>query len=141
MKKKYSATIKNLKEMLQEVMIYTTIVIILQGIFYFYLSDDLSTFIILSLLIFIVYLLTVVFPIIVLYQNYINYNKNSFLVLEKNRLIINENNVYIEDIVKIKIYATHQHFNNHVGATSLPYNDYFCKSPENSDSLKDYKKL
>lgn len=47
------------------------------------------------------------------------------LALKENQILINENIISLEDITKMKIFATHQHFNKYVGATSLPYNDYF----------------
>ena len=111
-----------------------------------YLKAEFGLFKVLFFATFIFYLIVLLLPVIVLHVNYLN-SEFRCIRVEQNKLTIN-NYVYTDnDIEKIKIYATSQHFKNYVGAYALPYNDYYyyielnLKNGEeiNLPSLFDYK--
>lgn len=111
---------------MNEVIIYGVIsVIFISFLFNYLYEDDFETFFFLTVLILVVYFGAAVLPVVMLYTNYIKFNKKTILVLEKDKILVNQKSIYLNEIKKIKIYATHQHFSGHNGVTSLPYNDYF----------------
>lgn len=117
------------------------------GLIYFlYLNAEFDLFKILFLSTFAFYFIVLLLPVMVLHINYLN-NTYKHLRVEQNKLTIN-NAIYTEnEIDKIKIYATAQHFSDSVGVSALPYNDYYyyikvdLKNGEkiNLSSLIDYK--
>ncbi|AZI56136.1 hypothetical protein EIB75_13095 [Epilithonimonas vandammei] len=117
------------------------------GLIYFlYLNAEFDLFKILFLSTFAFYFIVLLLPVMVLHINYLN-NTYKHLRVEQNKLTIN-NAIYTEnEIDKIKIYATSQHFSDSVGVSALPYNDYYyyikvdLKNGEkiNLSSLIDYK--
>lgn len=95
------------------------------GLVYFlYLNAEFDLFKLLFLSTFVFYFIAFVLPVMVLHINYLN-NTCKLVRVEHNKIITN-NTIYREsDIDKIRIYATSQHFSDSVGASALPYNDYY----------------
>lgn len=87
--------------------------------------EDLKAFVLLSALIVICYCLFFLMPVFILQENYLKYNKKTEVVLLENHIIINKEEVEIESIKEVNIYATYQYFNGGVGAATLTYNEYF----------------
>ncbi len=111
---------------MQDVIIYSIIVIALECVLYYYIFDeDQNLFLFLTSLIIPIYLGTVLMPALILYCNYMKHNKKTRVTLEDKILIINGDRIRLDSISEIIITATYQHFSGHKGATSLPYNDYF----------------
>lgn len=108
------------------------------GLMYFlYLNAEFDLFKILFLSTLVFYFIIFLLPIIILHINYLN-NTYNHIKIEQNRLKIN-NIIYVgNDIDKIKVYATSQHFSDSVGASTLPYNDYYYYV---EICLKDGKKI
>lgn len=122
----FSIKTNNIIYLMQDVIIYTVIIIAFECFLYYYLSgSDKELFFFLSFLILLVYLGAILLPALILYSNYRKYNKNTVLTIEKENIKINGINIEISAIKEIVITATYQHFSEHKGATSLPYNDYF----------------
>lgn len=125
-KKKFSVEFRNILYLMQDVIIYTIIVMIFEGFLFYYLfPEDLQLFLFLSLLIMCVHLSTTVIPALFLYFNYKRYNEKTILEIDTNGLTIDGRAIMVSSIQKIVINATFQHFNGHVGVTSLAYNDYY----------------
>ena len=91
--------------------------------FFLYIKVEFELFRILFLSTFLLYLLIFLLPVIILHINYLNNNKYQNVIVEKNKLILN--NILYNEIEQINIFATHQHFNDSVGVSALPYNDYY----------------
>gem|GEM_PF-846846 len=122
----FSVKSKNTLYLMQDVIIYSIIVVAVESFLYYYLFDeDEKLFLFITFLTTPVYLGTVLIPALILYYNYLKYNKKTNLAFEEEIIIINENRIKLDSIDKIIIIATYQHFSGHKGATSLPYNDYF----------------
>ena len=120
--KKISITGKNIAYLSQDLIIYTVIIFIFELLLFYYFRE---TFLFLSLLILLVYLFTILIPLLVLFFNYFKYDKNVQVIVTKESLIINEKKIERKFMESIIIIATYQHFNEYKGATSLAYNDYF----------------
>lgn len=126
MQKTYSITVKNIFHAINEVIIYCVIFIIAIVALYIYLyEDDPEAFFLVSFLVLVSNIGIIILPVFILYLNYKKYSKKTILVLEKEKFLVNNTDILLKEIKKIKIYATHQHFSGNNGATSLPYNDYF----------------
>ena len=126
MQKTYSITVKNIFHAINEMIIYCVISIIAIVALYMYIfEDDSETFFLISFLVLVANIGIIILPVLILYLNYEKYNKKTILVLEKEKILVNNTGVLLNEIEKIKIYATHQHFSGNNGATLLPYNDYF----------------
>lgn len=124
--KTFSTKTNNFIYLMQDVIIYTAIIIAFECFLYYYLSGgDEESFAFLSFLILLVYLGTTLIPALILYFNYRKYNKNTILIIAKDNIKIDEIIIEISTIEEIIITATYQHFDEYKGATSLPYNDYF----------------
>lgn len=117
---KYKITKKNIFIALNEVIIYGIIVISLAVYLWFNFIDF---FLIISGLLFLFYLLIIFFPTMILFLNYYKCNKNVKIVLEKNKIIINNDVIYTSDIVQIDIYGNKMFLNGQVGV--LPHHDNF----------------
>ncbi len=94
-------------------------------ILYFYLKVEFNLFKILFLSTFFLYLLIFFLPVIILHINHLNNNKYQCVIIEKNKLVLDDISYNIDKIDQINIFATYQHFNNSVGVSALPYNDYY----------------
>ncbi|WP_370901305.1 hypothetical protein [Chryseobacterium gossypii] len=138
-------SIKSQLHALRELLIIS--MVYLGGMYFLYIKTEFDLFKILFLSTFIFYFLVLFLPVIILHINYLNNNVYKNIVIEQNKLII-DNLVYKEDnIDKINIYATRQHFSDSVGVSALPYNDYYyylevCLKDGrqiNLSSLLDYK--
>ena len=64
-------------------------------------------------------------PVFILQENYLKYNKKTEVVLLENHIIINKEEVEIESIKEVNIYATYQYFNVGSGPSTLIFNEYF----------------
>ncbi|MHA3044645.1 hypothetical protein JSO61_004800 [Riemerella anatipestifer] len=115
-------TLKSQLYALRELIIIS---IVYFGLLYLlYSNTELDLFKVLFLSTFVFYFIVFLLPVMVLHINYLN-NSYKQLSIEQNKLTIN-NTIYTEnEIDKIKIYATSQHFNDSVGVSALPYNDYY----------------
>lgn len=113
---------------------------------FLYLYNDFGLFKIIFLSTFVFYLIVFLLPVVILHINYLK-NQYKTVKIDEKKLIINDTIYQENDIYKIIIYATAQHFNNSIGVTALPYNDYYyyvevyLKSGEsiNLSSLIEYK--
>ena len=115
-------TLKSQLSALKELIIIS---MVYYGLVYFlYLNAEFDLFKLLFLSTFVFYFIAFVLPVMVLHINYLN-NTYKLVRVEHNKIITN-NTIYREsDIDKIRIYATAQHFSDSVGASALPYNDYY----------------
>lgn len=105
--------------------------IILVSVVYFifiyvlYLYVEYQLFVILFQATLLFYALVFFLPVLILHINYLKKTTKGRIEL-KNRIITINDKIYTaQDVQCIEIYATYQHFNNTVGATSLPYNDAY----------------
>jgi len=67
----------------------------------------------------------ILLPVMILHINYLSNNNFREISIYKNKLVIDHKEYHAENIQSITLYATHQHFNNSVGAFSFAYNDYY----------------
>lgn len=91
---------------------------------FFYLKVEFGLFKVVFLSTFVFYFIGFFLPVYVLHANYLK-NKYNLLKIEENRAEINGCIATGNDIEKVKIFATYQHFDGLVGGTALPYNDYY----------------
>jgi len=94
------------------------------GMIFFYLKVEFGLFKILFLSTFVFYLIGFFLPVYILHANYLK-NSHNILKVEENWADINGSITPGNDIEKVKIFATYQHFDGLVGVTALPYNDYY----------------
>lgn len=114
-----------IRELFGDVILYTAILIVWIFFLYYYISCDIEFFSILSLATLIVYLVTILIPVLYLYENY-RFNKDTTLILEKEKIIYNKEVIKLSEIRNINIIATHQYFNGKVSEVAcLAYNPYF----------------
>lgn len=126
MENKYSITAKNIFHAINETMIYVVIsVLAIIALYAYIFKEDPGVFFFLTFLILAANTLIFILPVLILYQNYQNYNRNTILVVKHNVIIIDKEILSLKEIKKFNIHATHQHFSRNNGVTSLPYNDYF----------------
>ena len=138
-------SIKSQLHALRELLIIS--VVYLGGMYFLYIKTEFDLFKILFLSTFIFYFLVLFLPVIILHVNYLNNNKHKIIIIEQNKLTIDDVIYSGENIDKVNIYASRQHFNDSVGASALPYNDYYyylevCLKDGkqiNLSSLLDYK--
>ena len=130
---------------LRDLIITSIVYFILIYFLYIHAEFDLFKILFLSTLAF--YLIVFLLPVFVLHINYLS-NAYRSIKVEENKITPNENTIYRKnDIEKIRIYASSQHFSGNVGVTALPFNDYYyyveieLKNGEkiNLSSLLDYK--
>jgi len=123
--KKYS--IKPNEKLNRELLIYGLIMFIFIIITYLSIDidEDIELLILVSSIIIICYSVLFLFPVFILQANYSKYNKKTELVLLKDYIIINNETIQLDSIVEVNIYATHQYFSGHVGASTLTFNEYF----------------
>jgi len=115
-------TLKSQLSALKELIIIS---MVYYGLVYFlYLNAEFDLFKLLFLSTFVFYFIAFVLPVMVLHINYLN-NTYKLVRVEHNKIITNYTIYRESDIDKIRIYATAQHFSDSVGASALPYNDYF----------------
>lgn len=113
---------------------------------FIYVNFDFELFKILFLSILCLYSIAYFMPVFVLHRNYLKSKLNS-IKIEENKIEIDGNQIVSNEIEKIKIVATYQHFDKMVGVSALPYNDYYyyveiCLNNGQSlklTSLLDYK--
>jgi len=94
-------------------------------IFFLFVKVEFNLFKILFLSTLFLYLLVFFLPVIILHINYLEKNKYKCLLIDKNKLILGDVPYSIDNIEEINIFATYQHFNDSVGVSALPYNDYY----------------
>lgn len=105
--------------------------LIVISLFYFgficflYIKVEFDLFKIVFLSTFLIYLLLFFLPVILLHTNYLNKNKYQQVIINKNKLILDDVLYNIDEINQINVFATYQHFNSSVGVSALPYNDYY----------------
>jgi len=122
----YSITTKNIFYVLKEMLLLAGISLIALIALYLYIcEEDPELFLFITLLLFITNVAVNILPVLLLYFNYEKVNDGVTLTLEKERILVNDKSILLDEIKNIKIYATHQHFSGNNGVTSLPYNDYF----------------
>ncbi len=92
---------------------------------FLYLKTDFDVFKILFFSTICFYFLVILLPVVILHINYLNNNSFKDISVYKNKLVIGNKEYHAENIQSITLYATHQHFNNSVGAFSFAYNDYY----------------
>src|SRR5690606_15290158 len=115
-------TLKSQLSALKELIIIS---MVYYGLVYFlYLNAEFDLFKLLFLSTFVFYFIAFVLPVMVLHINYLN-NTYKLVRVEHNKIITNYTIYRESDIDKIRIYATAQHFSDSVGASALPYNDYY----------------
>lgn len=125
-KKKFYFKFRNVLYLMQDVIIYTIIIMAFEGFLYYYLiPDDEELFLFLSGLILSCHAIVTIIPVLLLHFNYKKYNEKTTLEIDANNLIIDGKYIIVDSIQKIVINATYQHFSGHVGVTSLAYNDYY----------------
>ncbi|SHJ26301.1 hypothetical protein SAMN05443429_1212 [Cruoricaptor ignavus] len=105
--------------------------------YFLYLNAEFDLFKILFLSTFVFYFIAIFLPVAILHMNYLN-NTYRHIKVEQNKLTINDIVYEVNDIDKIKIYATGQHFSDSVGVSASAYNDYYYYV---EICLKDGKKL
>lgn len=125
---KYS--VKPNKKLNRELLLYGFSMFAFIVIIYFSLNvqenpENLEAFILLSALIVICYCLFFLIPVFILQENYLKYNKKTELILLQDRIVINTEEIEIESIQEVNIYATYQHFSGYTGSSTLTYNEYF----------------
>lgn len=120
-------TIKPNKKLNRELFIYGLIMFIFIIITYLSIDidEDLELLILVSSIIIICYNVLFLFPVFILQANYSKYNKNTELVLLKDSIVINHKSIQLDSIMEVNIYATHQYFSGHIGASTLTFNEYF----------------
>ena len=91
---------------------------------FIYVKVEFELFKILFLSTLVLYFVVFFTPVVLLHTNYLKSKLNS-IKIEQNKLEIDGNQIVSNDIEKIKIVATYQHFDKMVGASALPYNDYY----------------
>jgi len=114
--------------------------------YFLYVKTEFDLFKILFLSTFVFYFLVLLLPVLILHVNYLcNQHKN--IKIEYDMLIVDDRIYSGSDIDRINVFASYQHFNDSVGVTALPYNDYYyyleiCLKDGkqiNLSSLIDYK--
>lgn len=103
---KYLISKKNKLKALSELLIYSIILILIIS----YLTselyiDDKNTLYFISALLIGFYFTVIFFPIISLYNNYLKYNKETVLIINKEFIVINKRKIDISEIKKVNIYA------------------------------------
>lgn len=92
---------------------------------FLYIKVEFDLFKTLFLSTFFLYILAFFLPVVILHFNYLSHSKYENIAIEENKLRINKDLFINSDIDQINIFATNQHFNDSVGVSALPYNDYY----------------
>jgi hypothetical protein len=116
---KLEISVKNQFQALKELLIISFIYFGLICFLFLYAEFDLFKILFLSTFAF--YFFIILLPVLILHVNYLITNKYQEIMVENNKLFL-DNEIYtINDIDKINLYATNQHINNLTGAYTPPY--------------------
>lgn len=126
MMKRYCVTNKSIVYLFKEIIIDTIILFLGIGGLYYYIGEDVSFFIFISLLFLLTYLCIMLIPVLYLYEKYMIYNDKLELILYNDKIKYNEEMILLSEIKKIIIVGTYQLFNkNDGGIGTLAYSPYF----------------
>lgn len=119
LKVSYKSQLYALKDLIFISVIYFGGIFFLQGIL------EMQLFKIIFISTFFLYLVAFFLPVVLLHFNYLIKGECKEVIIKKNKFILGNSLYSFNEIEFINIYATYQHFNESVGVSTLPYNDYY----------------
>lgn len=99
-----------------------------------YLEESLIFFIVIGF-----YFLFYFIPTINLHHNYEHFNKNKVLIMDKEKIVLGDTEILINEIKVAKVFGTYQSINKIISSQTLPFQDkYFYIEVENVKGDKIY---